>query len=351
MQYLHLRTRRGFTLIELLVVIAIIAILIGLLLPAIQKVREAAARAECSNNMRQVGIAVHNYASSNKQAFPDANLNGGDPGGYKFNNGGTTYNINNISAFGLLLPYLDNEPLFKVGVSGIAANTGALNAGDINWWDCSATGAGTINNYIRLVPIKSLRCSADYGTNKAGLGVFDGSWAPSSYALNWQLVGTPGSSTPRSTMSLVSIKDGTSNTVLLAERLGSCQYTQDPGNTSVSDCGQRWTYYGDENRTHLFAWNRSDRIPASLPGGSSTGTSNPWCKNWNLPPQIQPKITRTGVNPDPDQCDNSRASTGHNVCLICMADGSVRDVNGRISVQTWQSAILPTDGIPLGKDW
>ena len=98
-----MRSLRGaFTLIELLVVIAIIAILIALLVPAVQKVREAAAMTQCRNNLKQIGLAVHNYADAYK-AVPTE-------GGATTNNGGPG---DTASVFFNLLPYLEQESLFE----------------------------------------------------------------------------------------------------------------------------------------------------------------------------------------------------------------------------------------------
>jgi prepilin-type N-terminal cleavage/methylation domain-containing protein len=94
--------RRGFTLIEVLVVIAIIAILIGMLLPAVQKVRESAANAQCKNNLKQIGLAVHNYDSL-FQAVPSE-------GGAPTINGGPG---NNASVFFNLLPFLEQDAVYK----------------------------------------------------------------------------------------------------------------------------------------------------------------------------------------------------------------------------------------------
>jgi prepilin-type N-terminal cleavage/methylation domain-containing protein len=102
--------RLGFTLIELLVVIAIIAILVGLLLPAVQKVREAALKTQCNNNLHQLGLAIHNFAGTQNGVVPSLSINpGGVPQSFHFQ----------------LLPYMEQTPLYNAGIVAGCSNASA----------------------------------------------------------------------------------------------------------------------------------------------------------------------------------------------------------------------------------
>jgi prepilin-type N-terminal cleavage/methylation domain-containing protein len=139
------RTRSGFTLIELLVVIAIIAILIGLLLPAVQKVRESAARMSCTNNIKQLALACHNYEGA-------------------YNNLPPAHTVNAVGPIALLLPYIEQDNVYRQLNLNMAAT-------DL-WWNV------TPNRTVAQASIKPLLCPSSpvdpSAATWAGIGIFYG---------------------------------------------------------------------------------------------------------------------------------------------------------------------------------
>jgi len=149
--------RRGFTLIELLVVMAIIAILIGLLLPAVQKIREAANRLKCQNNLKQIALAAHNYESATGY-YPPGHY-GPPPSGKRFDADPVFWNYQHFGTLPSLLPYLEQDNLYRQ----LQAN-----------WDPKATGPGwwtvTANWNAAQIRIAGFRCPSD-GDAEASAGV------------------------------------------------------------------------------------------------------------------------------------------------------------------------------------
>jgi prepilin-type N-terminal cleavage/methylation domain-containing protein/prepilin-type processing-associated H-X9-DG protein len=202
-QFLTTARRRGFTLIELLVVIAIIAVLIGLLLSAVQKVREAAARIQCANHLKQLGLALQMYHDANSK-FPPGQVKGPYPDArvyWTVNHGWAVY----------ILPYIEQQQLY-----------------DLYHWNLDAADPG--NQPVVAHPLKDFWCPSTPQQDRyfygGPLAAYGGKGACGDYAPTWGV--DPALTTgdyrgvlvPNCLTKIADITDGTSNTILLSEDAG-----------------------------------------------------------------------------------------------------------------------------------
>jgi prepilin-type N-terminal cleavage/methylation domain-containing protein/prepilin-type processing-associated H-X9-DG protein len=302
---------RAFTLIELLVVIAIIAVLIGLLVPAVQKVREAAQRIQCGNNLHQLALAIHNMNDTYGK-IPAAR------GRYLAK--WTDWNNPWSGPFFYMLPFVEQEPLFNMTHS---TDNGVL---DYYPWHNWNTTASVLNGLI-----KPYVCPADPTIQSDGSTAVLGWGGTTSYAYNFSVFGTVDgngwwtalwnhNNIPRN------IQDGTSQTIMFGEKYGQCGYAG--------------SLYG--------RWDWDQWQPGFAIGPQSGTGAGPWAP-YDVGPtsifQVRP-LWQTNA------CDPTRCSSAHSGGMnVVMCDGSAHFVSQAISGTTWWAAVTANANDVLGPDW
>ena len=352
----------GFTLIELLVVIAIIAILIALLLPAVQQAREAARRTQCRNNVKQIGLALHNYLSSFKM-FPQSNTNGQDcscgPGGLCCDGGvqpGDPYAFrfpNHLSWRVKILPYIEQQNVYnQFNFGGWAygwgtADPSTIAGTPIPGYLCPSDNTPTGVPYVSNGGVPSVSATT-YGNNytsmtsyspKSHEGIFTDGWTlpyfggadgSNANVMRWKSYG----GLPIQNLSIRDFTDGTSNTIQVVEKYRGKSYTM----------------------TTTTAINKDTGVFTSA-GWGPTDHTGYMCGIWSWEMGICPTSSvRTPNDPRGDEVDyldaggltmrtNSGASSAHpGGVMVLTADGSVHFVGNNVDLQTWRNSTTPTNG-------
>lgn len=305
-------SRRAFTLIELLVVIAIIALLIGLLISAVQKVREVASRIKCGNNLKQFGLASHmladTYGGLPPLCAPNQWSAVSKSGAY---NGAIGFTV-----FHWMLPYIEQKSLYDKSLMNAQTYIGG-------------PGWGSVSCY----PIPAFQCPSEPMPNgPEGMGMGSSlngpatKWAYGNYAANYYVFGTPATGDVQGSAKLPEgFPDGTSNTIIFTERYGTCGTSGDVNSLS----------------TYCPLWGNATTSWRPVFCINNT-TKTPFCKGYNGCGMFQSK-------PDPlTTCDNGLAQSPHAGGIQAgLGDGSVRFVSRDISAAAWERACDPRDGNPV----
>ena len=318
--------RRAFTLIELLVVIAIIAILIGLLLPAVQQAREAARRSQCRNNLKQIGLAVHNYVSTYNLLPPSMCINPA-----------VTSN-SSWSIHGRLMPYMEQANLYnQIDLSVGWSNFPIISHFRVPVYVCPTDPKGdrerdTGSNGIWLKP-------TTYGFNFGTWFVFD----PNTRQ------GGDGITYPNSNLNLAAVTDGTSNTLLASEVHAWQAYTRNggPPSTAIPNTPAEVAVVADSGL--------KDRIfPATADGSGHTEWANGHTHHSGFTTTLTPNSIVTyvysGVTFNADYASRQEGSSttspsysaltsrSHHEGIVnsLLLDGSVRSVSENIAQSVWR---------------
>jgi prepilin-type N-terminal cleavage/methylation domain-containing protein len=310
--------KRAFTLIELLVVIAIIAILIGLLLPAVQSVRQAAYRAMSANNLKQLGLAMHNFSNSNGYLPPGVGVRpapdteGGIDG----------------TAFFYMFPYMEQDTLYQSSYQNRYEYSYTWQNGQLVY-QVKTFPKMYRANYLYSGTVKTLVAPLDPGADN-----YQGS-TTISYLANAEVF--DGKRT------ISQIPDGTSNTMAFAEGTSNCWGSQTYANNTIT-----YNY-------RYVQWN--------LGASSVTSTSNTWGSQTYVYNYTGPSFKRYVGSPGKTFDRGPQNNNNYNCdplipqafsaggVLVGLADGSVRTVAPGISFNTWTAAITPAGGEVLGNDW